>query len=62
MVFHLPHQSDSSGQFPLTLLDQLQKLYFALLQGYHSSDDQPIPLNTHLDQEANFQLVGWLPR
>lgn len=61
LAFHLPHESDSSGQFPLTLLNQFQKLYFALLQGYHSSDDQPIPLNTHLYQEANLLLVGWLP-
>lgn len=44
-IYHI--KSDSSGQFPLTLLNQLQKLYFALLQGYCSSDDQPIPLNTH---------------
>lgn len=58
-VYHI--KSDSSGQFPLTLLNQLQKLYFALLQGYRSSDDQPIPLNAHLYQEANLLLVGWLP-
>lgn len=58
-IYHI--KSDSSGQFPLTLLNQLQKLYFALLQGYRSSDDQPIPLNTHLHQEANLLLVGWLP-
>lgn len=30
VVFHLPHKSDSSDQFPSTLLNQLQKLYSAL--------------------------------
>lgn len=58
-IYHI--KRDSSGKFPLTLLNQFQKLYFALLQGYRSSDDQPIPLNTHLYGEANLLLVGWLP-
>lgn len=61
VVFYLPHKSSSSGQFPSTLPSQLQKLHFALLQGYRSSDDQPIALNAHFYQEANVLLVGWLP-